>query len=628
MKFLHPSILYALGLLLIPVLVHLLRLQRFKTFPFPNVAFLQSVRKESRRTRNLKKFLLLLSRLLLLTFLILAFARPVIPVKQSTRTGKNVIFFDNSLSTSYRENNNTVKQSLLNLLNKSIRPEGKYLLFFARNLSGISVRGKYLIDKIDRDYYPGVIDHRKILQLLTGNDTAFKKIFYLTDGQFLDNTVMQSLAKDTNTEFHFIIRHPRFPENIRIDTLFISNRREDETELTAILKNSGKNIRTAVSIYTGNNLIYKNIINKTGQQTDTVHFKIENQAGTTGKIVLTGEGAFPMDNTLYFHLPFNKVHHILIAGDSIPAFLTSLYDNPEFSAKKTVSDDIPWNELSAYDLIVIYGWHDFYSLQTLTKTGIPAVIIPQSGDDYPSLLKNFGHPVIDTVRHQISRINTAHPFFRDVIGKLPAKARFPYSNRLYRLKPQPQTLMATEDLRPYYFRYRNLYIFAGEISEPYSDFYLSPLVVPALVKPLFDRQSEEKLYQYVDNPGPIRLKTVFNDEIPIKLSNGTKEFIPYIEYDSGMPVLYTKDIISSPGNYAIVHRQDTLGFVSFNYNRRESDLTYFNPGKKIPVNVHIHENGYAGSIPPEKKPVDLTRLFLILALIFMLIELLIIKKMP
>ena len=628
MKFLHPSILYALGLLTIPVLVHLLRLQRFKTFPFPNVAFLQNVQKESRRTRHLKKRILLLSRLLLLTFLILAFARPVIPGKQSTRIGKNIIFFDNSLSTSYRENDNTVKQKLLNLLKKSIRPEGKYLLFFARNLSGIPVSGKYLNDKIDRDYYPGIIEHRKILQLLSGNDTAFKNIFYLTDGQFLDNSVIRSLGKDTNAEFHFIIRHPQFPENIRIDTLFINNRRENETELTAILKNSGKNIRTAVSIYIGNNLIYKNIINKTGQQTDTVHFKIENQAGTSGKIVLSGEGSFPMDNTLFFHLPFNKVHHILIAGDSIPAFLTSLYDNPGFTAKKTGSDNIPWNNLSAYDLIVIYGWHDFYSLQTLTKTGIPVVIIPRSGDDYPSLLKNFGQPVIDTVRHQISSINLAHPFFRDVIKKAPEKARFPYSNRLYRLKTQPQTLVATEDNRPFYFRSRNLYIFTGEISEPNSDFYLSPLVVPALVKPLFARQSKEKLYQYIDNPDPIRLKTVINDDIPLKLVNGTMEIIPYIEYENGAPVLYTKDIVSLPGNYAIMHRQDTLGFVSFNYNRRESDLTYFNPGTKTPGNVHIHENGYTGSIPPEKKPVDLTRLFLILAVAFMLIELLIIKKMP
>ncbi len=628
MKFLHPSILYALGLLLIPVLVHLLRLQRFKIFPFPNVAFLQNVRKESRRTRNLKKRLLLLSRLLLLTFLILAFARPVIPVKQSTRTGKNIIFFDNSLSTSYRKSDRTVKQILLNLLNKSIRPKSQYRLFTNGHMQGILTAGKFLAKKIDKEYYPGITDHQKILKLLTENDSIPANIFYFTDGQFLSRQIVASLEKDTGTVFHFILYHPQYPLNLRVDTLYIYMHTPDQTEMEAILKNSSPDIHTSISIYADNSLIYKNIIEKKDQNIDTIRFKIDNHAGALGRIVISDDGAFPLDNTFYYHIPFVHVHQVLVISDTIPAFIKNLFPKTDFSIQKRIPDKIPWAELDKFDLIILYGWHDFFSRSTLTKTGVPIVIIPRNSDDYPSLLQAFGQAVIDTARHQISRINTAHPFFRDVIGKLPRKVRFPYSNRIYRLPSQPHTLIATEDNRPFYFRYKNLYIFTGEITAPHSDFYLSPLVVPCLIKPVFARQSKEKLYQYIDNPDPIRIKTVLKDDIPVKLVSGNDEIIPYSDYENGFLTLYTKNIITRPGNYAIIHGRDTLGFVSFNYNRRESDLTYFNSGTKTPGNVYIHENGYANLIPPGNKPVDLTRLFLILALVFMFIELLIIKKMP
>ncbi|NNG09286.1 MAG: hypothetical protein HKM92_03885, partial [Arenibacter sp.] len=76
MLFKHPELLWAFFLLLIPILIHLFQLRRFKKTPFTNVKILKKVVAESRRSNTLKKWLLLFTRLLLLSALIVAFTQP------------------------------------------------------------------------------------------------------------------------------------------------------------------------------------------------------------------------------------------------------------------------------------------------------------------------------------------------------------------------------------------------------------------------------------------------------------------------------------------------------------------------------------------------------------------------
>jgi hypothetical protein len=99
MQFKHPEILYFLFLLIIPILVHLFQLRRFKKEYFTNVQFLKELSIQTRKSSKLKKWLLLCTRLLLLTFLILAFAQPFFTAKESKKaTNEMYIILDNSFS--------------------------------------------------------------------------------------------------------------------------------------------------------------------------------------------------------------------------------------------------------------------------------------------------------------------------------------------------------------------------------------------------------------------------------------------------------------------------------------------------------------------------------------------------
>ena len=67
MQFAHPEILYALSALIIPILVHLFQLRRFKIQEFTNLAFLKIIKLQTRKSSTLKKWLVLSLRLLALS---------------------------------------------------------------------------------------------------------------------------------------------------------------------------------------------------------------------------------------------------------------------------------------------------------------------------------------------------------------------------------------------------------------------------------------------------------------------------------------------------------------------------------------------------------------------------------
>ena len=79
MKFLYPQFLYALAVVAIPIILHLFNFKKFKTVYFSNVRFLKEVKQQTKAKSELKHILILLSRILALSSLVLAFAQPYVP---------------------------------------------------------------------------------------------------------------------------------------------------------------------------------------------------------------------------------------------------------------------------------------------------------------------------------------------------------------------------------------------------------------------------------------------------------------------------------------------------------------------------------------------------------------------
>ena len=100
-SFVYPTFLFALAALLIPIIIHLFYFRRFKKVYFTNVKFLKELKEERASRNRLKHFLVLLSRMLALAFLVFAFAQPYIPQTEAEivrGTKAASVFIDNSFS--------------------------------------------------------------------------------------------------------------------------------------------------------------------------------------------------------------------------------------------------------------------------------------------------------------------------------------------------------------------------------------------------------------------------------------------------------------------------------------------------------------------------------------------------
>ena len=100
MRYQNPQLLLALFAIAIPIIIHLFNLRKYKTVRFSSIRFLKEIKQAKRSYSRLKNLLILLSRILAITFLVLAFAKPFIPSKeQETEIAKNIFFYiDNSFS--------------------------------------------------------------------------------------------------------------------------------------------------------------------------------------------------------------------------------------------------------------------------------------------------------------------------------------------------------------------------------------------------------------------------------------------------------------------------------------------------------------------------------------------------
>ena len=108
MTFLYPSFLWALLALAIPIIIHLFNFRKTTQVFFSNNRFLREVKEATTAKRRLKHYLILLSRLLFLFFLVITFCQPIIPAAEELGSSRNiVVYLDNSQSMSAQTNDNS-----------------------------------------------------------------------------------------------------------------------------------------------------------------------------------------------------------------------------------------------------------------------------------------------------------------------------------------------------------------------------------------------------------------------------------------------------------------------------------------------------------------------------------------
>ena len=225
MQFAHPEILYALSALIVPILVHLFQLRRFKIQEFTNLAFLKIIKLQTRRSSTLKKWLVLSLRLLALSCIIMAFAQPYFSnLKTKEIRPELVIFLDNSFSMQAVDSKGM-------LLERSIQDIITYLdhdleinIFTNTKTYQNTTINALQNDLLDMDYTQRQLDIKTILskgEMMFSDQVNNPKFFIVISDFQSTNSPINEVKRDSGYKLILIQKKPLNPENNFIEKLEI-----------------------------------------------------------------------------------------------------------------------------------------------------------------------------------------------------------------------------------------------------------------------------------------------------------------------------------------------------------------------------------------------------------------------
>jgi len=125
MTFLNPAVLFGLVAATIPIVLHFFNLRRLQTVEFSTLSFLKELQRTRIRNLKITQLLLLLLRVLIVVFAVIAFARPAVqtslPGIGAKAKSSVVIILDNSFSMDVADERGVrlkqAKDAALNILN-------------------------------------------------------------------------------------------------------------------------------------------------------------------------------------------------------------------------------------------------------------------------------------------------------------------------------------------------------------------------------------------------------------------------------------------------------------------------------------------------------------------------------
>lgn len=645
MQFKHPEILYLLTLLIIPILVHLFQLQKFVKVPFTNVAFLQKLVQETRKSSRIKKWLILASRLLVLTFLIFAFAQPYFGAKKEDNKRHTYIYLDNSLSTSTKgKKGNLLKVAARELLENTT--ENTTYTFETNNDIYKDVSAKELKDILFK--IENTAENKKIKDVLLKVKENIKKHSKKNDENILISDFQNTLENtfDTFNEKTVLIQlTPELQENVSVDSIYIRKETPEGPIIAIQVKNQGgakENI--LIALYNKEKLVNKQSFDISKDTLKTVSFPLGKSSDFFGKIILNYEDTFRHDNTSFFVLHKNAKIKVLSIGKEAN-FLRKIFTTEEFDFRQTTLQNLNYNAFKEQNLIIVNELAIMTkpltnSLLAFLRRGGNLVLIPSRKMDvnsYNILLNKLQLGSIIRERKdsvKITNINFNHPIFTGVFKEKTTNFQYPLSYSYFEtLFPKASTILAFENKQPFICNFTlssaKLYWIASALNKENSNFINSPIVVPTFYNMGKESLKRTELYYTIGIKNTIDLQRNTDKEKIVSMRSPQGNFIPQQQNFQNKTRITTLERPIKSGFKAITSEKDTIQTVAYNYNKQESVLTYLNlkQATKDKKNITV-KNSVKNAMQSinEKNEVHwLWKWFLILSIVSLILEILILK---
>ena len=637
MQFKHPELLYALFLLLIPVIIHLFQFRKFQKEAFTNVAFLKEVAIQTRKSSQLKKWLTLLTRLLLLAAIIFAFAQPYTSKSKLLNTkSETVIYLDNSFSMQSKGNQGELlKRAVQDIISNVPEDETISLITNESTFKNTTIKA-IKNDLLNLDYSSKSLSFDAALlqaKKLFKPSLTVKNILLISD--FQRNNTEFNPENDSLFKIHAVQLKPVNMNNISIDSAYISESSNNSFDLKIILKNSGEFATDLpVSLFNNNQLIAKTSVNF--EKETITSFSIPENEIINGKIVIE-DLDLQYDNSLFFNINKTPKINVLTINNADDSFLKRIYNEKEFNFTSTPVNQLDYNLISEQNLIVLNELRNIPGslisvLKLFSEQGGHLMIIPSEDidiDTYNSFLLNYStvfNPISKTEK-QVTTINYSHPLYaHGVFEKRITNFQYPKVNSFYNVSKIPSSaILQYEDNKPFLFENNNAYIFSAPLNSPNSNFKNSPLIVPTLYNIGRFSLKTPELYYIIGNENSFDLSVNLHQDDILSLVTSEVVLIPRQQYYNNKIVITTNEEPSVSNIYSVKDKAESLQNVSYNYNRKESHLIYQDLSSLQHITLSNSVTDIFNALKSETKVNELWKWFVIFALAFLMIEMLILK---
>ncbi|MFK7781957.1 BatA domain-containing protein [Psychroserpens sp.] len=638
MQFKHPEILYALLLLIIPIIIHLFQLRKFQKVAFTNVQFLKELTIQTRKSSQLKKWLTLLTRMLLLASVIIAFAQPYISNSDSFNTkSETVIYLDNSFSMQAQSTNGTILNKAIQDIIENIDDNERISLFTNdANFYNTSIKA-IKNDLIQLKHSPSQLDYEAVVlkgkNVFSKDDSSIKNLVLISDFQQKKNVI--SIAKDSTTQIKLVQLKPENKTNITIDSLFISKSTVENLELTVLLKNQGRGIETLpISLFNDDKLIAKSAVS-IETESSTI-FTIPTNTVFNGKITIEDTN-LQYDNELYFNIDQREPIKVLAINEADDTFLKKIYTNDEFDYTTTAYNTLNYNSIDNQNLIVLNELKDIpvslvTALKAFTNNGGSMLIIPSNNislNAYNQLFNNYNLSNFNTINSQekrVTTINFSHPLLANVFDKQIRNFQYPKVNSYYNTAVNSgSSVLSFEDGASFLSQSQNTCRFSAALQSDNSNFKNSPLIVPVLYNIGKQSLKVSQLYYTLGEEHRIDISTKLQQDDILTLVNGDDSIIPLQQTFTNKVAIETNDYPDNSGIIAVQNKDTFLKNLSFNFNRNESNLNYFDLSTIENATVSDSITTAINDIKSATNVNELWKWFVIFALVFIIIEMLILK---
>lgn len=639
MHFKNPEILYFLFLLIVPILVHLFQLRRFKTSYFTNVRFLKELAVQTRKSSKIKKRLLLATRLLLLTCVIIAFAQPFFEAKDSKNASNEMyIVLDNSFSMQAKgKKGELLKRAVQELLENTPETAKFSLLTNTENFWNTDIKAaKNSLQNLKYSATP--FELSAITAKIKAHKSAHKKdIVIITDAVGLAEKDVKKI--DFEEKPYFIIPEAEQKNNIAIDSVFINQTLENFYEIGINLSAYGEDFKpVSMALYNQKKLIAKTIINFDSKK-KKVNFTIPKEA-FHGFVTIEDNG-LSYDNILFFSISKAKKTNVISIGETEKSsFLSRIYTPAEFNYNNYSISSLDYNSLEKQNTIILNELTEVpQALQTTLKAfvlkGGNLVVVPSEKSSVSNLnafLGNFGKIQFNTLKSEsklITKINFDHPLFAGVFENKITNFQYPKSNSSFDISSPYSAVLSYEDQSPFVTMIQNpvagITVFSAPINSTNSNFQQSPLIVPLFYKMGQNNQKTGVNALTIGYNQPYFVDVLLSKDAILEVKGTEDSFIPIQQILNNKVKLTFNDFPETAGNYSVYDKKESIENLSFNYNRSESDLNQVNTNVVSDFKTADTISTIFNTLQTERTDSQIWKWFAIFALLFLVLEMAIIK---